>query len=197
MRDYPRNPHVLLVVPLGQQGHAPVAGTDCRIGDFQTGTALARGLFSDRQPRAAESRHFQARRLHRAAGQHQPDFCGRPKRLAQRAEWQSWHVWHSLDIWEFSSGAQCARITNMGQFVARIDRVGRVVIPAPLRRRLGLVEGSQVILTCQQDALVMRTRRHGIAAAQKYFTKLSPAEELWSEDLIRDRRQEAQREHGF
>jgi len=84
----------------------------------------------------------------------------------------------------------------MGQFVARIDRVGRVVIPAPLRRRLGLVEGSQVIVTCQQDAVVMRTRRHGIAAAQKYFTKLAPAEELWSEELIRDRRQEAQREHG-
>jgi AbrB family looped-hinge helix DNA binding protein len=83
----------------------------------------------------------------------------------------------------------------MGQFVARIDRVGRVVIPAPLRRRLGLVEGSQVIVTCQQDAVVMRTRRHGIAAAQKYFTKLAPAEELWSEELIRDRRQEAQREH--
>lgn len=70
-----------------------------------------------------------------------------------------------------------------------------MVIPAPLRRRLGLVEGSQVIVTCQQDAVVMRTRRHGIAAAQKYFTKLAPAEELWSEELIRDRRQEAQREH--
>lgn len=84
----------------------------------------------------------------------------------------------------------------MAQFVATIDRVGRVIIPAPLRRRLGLAAGCEVIITCQQDALVMRTRRHGIAAAQEYFTKLAPADELWSEELIRDRRQEAQREHG-
>ncbi len=84
----------------------------------------------------------------------------------------------------------------MDQVVVRIDRFGRVVIPASLRKMLGLVEGSEVILTCRQDALVVRTRRHGIAAAQKYFTRLAPAEELWSEDLIRDRRQEAQRQHG-
>jgi len=83
----------------------------------------------------------------------------------------------------------------MDEFVATLDRVGRVIIPAPLRKRLGLAEGSQVIMTCQQDALLVRTRRHGIAAAQKYFTKLAPAEELWSEDLIGDRRQETKREH--
>jgi AbrB family looped-hinge helix DNA binding protein len=84
----------------------------------------------------------------------------------------------------------------MDEFVVTLDRAGRVIIPAPLRKQLGLVEGSQVIITCQKDALLVRTRRHGIAAAQKYFTKLAPAGELWSEDLIRDRRREAQREHG-
>jgi hypothetical protein len=44
--------------------------------------------------------------------------------------------------------------------------------------------------------LRLRSRKQAVRRAQDYFSKLGPKEQLWSEELIQDRRKEAARERG-
>ncbi|HXE31397.1 MAG TPA: AbrB/MazE/SpoVT family DNA-binding domain-containing protein [Terriglobales bacterium] len=82
-------------------------------------------------------------------------------------------------------------------FAARVDAAGRLLIPAPLRRRSGLVPGSAVILTGGTDGeIVVRSQRAAVREAQAYFARLRRKGQRWSEELIADRRREVRREYG-
>lgn len=87
-------------------------------------------------------------------------------------------------------------VGNMVRFTTRIDNAGRMLLPAPVRRALGMTNGSEVIITVQNGQAVVRTRASAIAEAQAYFTKLGPKTELWSDELSSDRRREAHKVHG-
>ncbi len=82
----------------------------------------------------------------------------------------------------------------MEQTATRVDRHGRVVIPAEYRRALGLREGDRVMVQLDDGVLRILTHARAIRKVQEalapYFAgKPSPVDEL-----IAERRAEAARE---
>jgi AbrB family looped-hinge helix DNA binding protein len=73
----------------------------------------------------------------------------------------------------------------------------RVVIPAELCHRLGIEPGDPVILEPSDSGIVLRPLDAVIRDVQAYFADAAPPGVSLSEELIRDRRAEAEREnHG-
>jgi len=85
----------------------------------------------------------------------------------------------------------------MGSFTVRVDRAGRILLPAKLRKQLHLKHGSELIVQMGKDTLVLKTRSQALRRAQEYFSSLRPQNELWSEELIKARRKEARRERAI
>jgi AbrB family looped-hinge helix DNA binding protein len=77
---------------------------------------------------------------------------------------------------------------------AKVDPAGRVVIPAEVRDRLGIACGDQVILRAQHDGVRIETFRQALRRAQRYFAQLPKEEISVTDELIRNRREEASRE---
>jgi AbrB family looped-hinge helix DNA binding protein len=76
----------------------------------------------------------------------------------------------------------------------RINENGRVVIPAPFRKALGVKPGDEVILRWEDDELRITTIRKRLERAQRLVRKyIKPGTSLVDE-LIADRRREAQDE---
>jgi len=79
----------------------------------------------------------------------------------------------------------------------RVDPAGRILIPASIRRRHGLHPGSVVIVQeAGADKLSLSSQASAVRAAQAYFGKLRHGPELWSEELIQERRAATRREYG-
>ena len=76
----------------------------------------------------------------------------------------------------------------------QVDSSGRVLLPAKIRKQLKLERGSKLIARVEQDQLVLHTRERALRKAQAYFSKFRKKGELWSEELIRERKEEARRE---
>jgi AbrB family looped-hinge helix DNA binding protein len=70
---------------------------------------------------------------------------------------------------------------------------GRVVVPATLRRRLGLQPGDVLLATADEDRLVLERRDAILARLQRRFAHIPPDVSL-ADELIAQRRQEAGRE---
>lgn len=78
---------------------------------------------------------------------------------------------------------------------ATIDRSGRVLLPAELRRTIGVQPGVPMTWVKENYGIVLRTFDDVIADIQAYFTSLPrDTDELASDQLIRERREEAARE---
>ncbi len=75
----------------------------------------------------------------------------------------------------------------------RIGPQGRLVIPARLRRRLGLRSG-QTLMARAEDGRLVLERPAAILARLKARFKSIPPDVSLVDDLIRDRRQESRRE---
>ena len=76
----------------------------------------------------------------------------------------------------------------------RINQNGRIVIPATYRKALGVDVGDEVILRLEDHELRITTMKRKIERAQRIARKyLKPGVSL-SEELIAERRDEAQRE---
>jgi AbrB family looped-hinge helix DNA binding protein len=71
---------------------------------------------------------------------------------------------------------------------------GRLQIPARVRRELGLKDGDSVIMETVKGELRVRPYRDVLAEMQKRLRKYVPEGVLLSEELIADRRAEAERE---
>jgi AbrB family looped-hinge helix DNA binding protein len=79
----------------------------------------------------------------------------------------------------------------------RVDKAGRVVLPAAVRRALGIEGEAHLVLTPQADGSArLETFDAVVRRIQAYYMSLPPREDgmLWSESLIADRRAEAARE---
>jgi AbrB family looped-hinge helix DNA binding protein len=77
---------------------------------------------------------------------------------------------------------------------ARINENGRVVIPAPFRRALGIESGDTIVLRIENDELRMTTLRQRLAKAQKLVrAHIKPTRSL-ADELIAERREAARRE---
>lgn len=76
----------------------------------------------------------------------------------------------------------------------RVADGGRIVIPVELRKELGIEEGQLVVLARDGDEIKIATLGESIRKVQEYFVGLGPPDALWSEEVIRKRREEVGRE---
>jgi AbrB family looped-hinge helix DNA binding protein len=85
----------------------------------------------------------------------------------------------------------------MGQETRTTLRVadgGRIVIPAEVRERLGLEVGTELVMTVQDDhATITSAKAARRRARQRVRACIAPEVSL-SEELMAERKQEAQRE---
>jgi AbrB family looped-hinge helix DNA binding protein len=82
----------------------------------------------------------------------------------------------------------------METYSARLERSGRILIPASVRHRLGLAEGSAVVVRVEESsgAIEIVSRSQALAKARKDLRKLIPPGRDLVEELIRDRRREVE-----
>lgn len=82
----------------------------------------------------------------------------------------------------------------MQQVKTQISEGGRIVIPADYRRVLGLKIGDDVILVLEENEVRLVTPRQAVKRAQALVSRFVPKNRILTDELIRDRRQEVQRE---
>ena len=82
----------------------------------------------------------------------------------------------------------------MTEFIrSKVADAGRVVIPAELRKQFGLEEGADVVISKDAHGIRITPLAEAIRQAQDYFAGLAPPEVSLSDELLRDRRDEAAR----
>jgi AbrB family looped-hinge helix DNA binding protein len=84
-------------------------------------------------------------------------------------------------------------MTHIQQHVVRLGERGRLVLPAELRRRAGLREGQELVLTYADGVIRLATRQELARAGRGMFSEAGRGRDLVSE-LIGERREEAKRE---
>jgi AbrB family looped-hinge helix DNA binding protein len=82
----------------------------------------------------------------------------------------------------------------MSRVVTKIGEGGRVVIPAEFRRSLGIETGDQVVLVLEEGSVRMLTPREAVRRAQALVRAYVPKGRSLSDELIAERRREAERE---
>lgn len=75
----------------------------------------------------------------------------------------------------------------------KIRENGRLVIPAAYRKALGLKTGDEVLLVLEDGEIRVVSARQAIARAQTLLRHYIPEGRSLSEELIRERREEAAR----
>lgn len=83
---------------------------------------------------------------------------------------------------------------NLQTWHTAVDKSGRVLLPAPLRRAIHAAAGTELVWTMSADGLKLQHFDQVLAAIQQHFMALGPKDELWSDELVHDRREEAERE---
>ena len=78
------------------------------------------------------------------------------------------------------------------RYKAKVDDAGRVLIPAEIRKRLGMKPGVTVTITeGPSGRIILEPALALLREAQEYFQSIAPAGVLWSDELIAERRKEA------
>ncbi|HKM86637.1 MAG TPA: AbrB/MazE/SpoVT family DNA-binding domain-containing protein [Terriglobales bacterium] len=76
----------------------------------------------------------------------------------------------------------------------RVNENGRLVIPAPYRKALGIKAGDEVILRMEDDELRITTMKRRIERAQRLVRKYVKPGTSLVDELIAERREAAKRE---
>ena len=77
----------------------------------------------------------------------------------------------------------------------KINQNGRIVIPAAIRKQMGVKTGESVLMEVEDGVLRMESHRARIRRIQEEFKKIiPPGGMLMSDELIAERREEARRE---
>ncbi len=79
-------------------------------------------------------------------------------------------------------------------FSTKIDSSGRVVLPADIRAAMEVSVGDTVQMVLDGGSVQIKSPRQALREAQDYFCKLIPADVSLVDDLLRERREEAERE---
>lgn len=83
-------------------------------------------------------------------------------------------------------------MTFMGDVVrTKVTQGGRIVIPAEMRRRLGIEIGDDVSVAVDNGSLRIRTQKESIKRAQELVRKFVPEGVSLVDELIAERRREA------
>ena len=76
----------------------------------------------------------------------------------------------------------------------RVNENGRIVIPAPFRKALGIEVGDEVVLRVQDDELRITTQQRRVQRAQQRARKYLPPGTSLVDELLSERREAAGRE---
>jgi len=76
----------------------------------------------------------------------------------------------------------------------RVGPQGRVVIPAGMRRRLGIGSGETLTAHIESDRLILERREHVLERLRSELRKATPKGRSMVDELIAERRAEAERE---
>ncbi|HEY9792463.1 MAG TPA: AbrB/MazE/SpoVT family DNA-binding domain-containing protein [Candidatus Obscuribacterales bacterium] len=79
-------------------------------------------------------------------------------------------------------------------YTVEVGARGRIVLPAEIRRNLGLAEGDELIISVLPDQTMRLASRKALAAKYLGIYKHLSAKKSLVDDLIADRRREAQNE---
>ena len=90
-------------------------------------------------------------------------------------------VWHNAEAMALS------------EHVVNVGPQGRIVIPARIRRELGLGEGTALALRTEGGRLILEPRGEVLRRMRERYSRIAGKERL-ADELIRDRRAEARRE---
>jgi AbrB family looped-hinge helix DNA binding protein len=83
---------------------------------------------------------------------------------------------------------------NVREIRTRINENGRLVIPAPFRKALGIECGDEILLRVEHDELRIATLKNRVTRAQRNIGRYLGKGARLSEELIADRRAASQRE---
>jgi AbrB family looped-hinge helix DNA binding protein len=87
-----------------------------------------------------------------------------------------------MDV-EIGEGAQT--------FHTKVDRSGRIQLPAELRSRNRIEIGDAMVVVQQDDNIVIKTLEQSVREAQEYFLSVIPVDVSLVDELIAERRDEA------
>ncbi len=82
----------------------------------------------------------------------------------------------------------------MHEFKTKMGQSGRVVIPTEYRRKLGLQAGDEIIMHLDKEGLQLYAPVQAVARAQALVRRYVPEGRDLAEELISERRAEAERE---
>ena len=82
------------------------------------------------------------------------------------------------------------------QVKTRVDRQGRIMLPAEMRRRLGIEPGDTLVIDVGDDVVKLLTRRQALDRARRYLKRFVPDGVSLADELIADRRAEVEREEA-
>ena len=78
--------------------------------------------------------------------------------------------------------------------VTKIGKGGRIVIPAAMRKLIGVSEGDELILRYRDGRLEIMTVRQAVQDAQNLVSRFVPEDRRLVDELLAERRAEAKRE---
>lgn len=76
----------------------------------------------------------------------------------------------------------------------KVGPKGRVVVPAQIRRELGIEEGTELLARVEGEGIVLEPRSAAIRRLQELVTSVVPRDVSLVDELIAERREEAGRE---
>ena len=76
----------------------------------------------------------------------------------------------------------------------KVDSSGRIVLPADARARNHILEGDTVVVAADESGMHIKTREQVLADAQAYYAKLAPSSVVLSEEVLKNRRAEHERD---
>ncbi len=84
----------------------------------------------------------------------------------------------------------------MGMYAVKLEKSGRILIPAEIRRRLGLNAGEDVLISVDDQMVTVEGNRAAVVKKiQEELRGYAPGRVL-SEELIAERRAEGERERS-
>jgi len=84
----------------------------------------------------------------------------------------------------------------MPRISVRVEKSGRVLIPAAVRRQLGLKEGeSELLLDIDETPVRVSTRRQALARARQVLANYHKPGDDWTAELLTERKDDATREN--
>src|ERR1700722_16615642 len=101
-----------------------------------------------------------------------------------------------MSYFECMSTSTVSTENNIDQetVTSRLNDDGRIVIPAKIRKSMGLKPGDVVVMSLEDGVLRLESHLARIRRIQEEFKKFATPGTLASDELIAERREEARRE---